>query len=366
MKSWDGKQHILVIVDQYSRFLWAYPVSAKSDAAGVIKKWHLYARNQAQTELKTFQTERGGEILRRELTEWWDSFGVEFDYSLADTPQQNGLAERNNQSIMMKLRAVMIHMDLPDSWWTMASPLIVYLRNILPSAHLPRNTTPFLRLYNHPPDISMIRVFGCMCVYKVPEGGQGKLQPRACWGIHVGLCNKSKGWRVLDVASRKLTDSRNVYFYEDMSFARWNQRYNGQSSEVPMVSDSEFSNWPALNSPLPYTLTPPKEAESLTLGGEQIQHPHPPGLIRSSGAGDSEASQEELSQAVVRLTHIPGSEELGEDPLQGRELTPSTNVLTTGRSGSAWPRELLFIPVSVTPPDHVSTREATSVGSRFF
>ena len=114
----------------------------------------------------------------------------------------------------------MLHMDIPANWWTLALPFAVYLRNVLPSAHLPRNSTPYLKLYGHTPDISMIRVFGCMCLYKVPEEGQGKLQPRAKWGIHMGFCSKSKGWRVLDVATRKLTDSRNVYFYEDLSFPR--------------------------------------------------------------------------------------------------------------------------------------------------
>ena len=68
---------MVVLVDQFTRFLWAYPITLKGDATDVLKKWHLYARNQAQTELKVFRTDRGGEFLGKELNDWWAQFGVD-------------------------------------------------------------------------------------------------------------------------------------------------------------------------------------------------------------------------------------------------------------------------------------------------
>ena len=350
VKSWDGKQYILMIVDQFSRYLWAYPISLKSDAAAVIRKWHLHARIQSRTELKTFRTDRGGEFLGQDLLEWWDCMGVTYDYSLPDSPQQNGLAERNNQTVMMKLRAAMIHMDIPDSWWTLALPFVTYLRNVLPSAHLPRTSTPYLRLYGRQPDISMVRVFGCMCLYKVPENEQGKLRPRARWGIHVGLCNRSKGWRILDIASRKLTDSRNVCFYEDMSFTRWNDRYNGQTDCALLVPDNEFSNWPRLNAPLPYSTAPPEEDFSLPMREEP---PSPPASLPAQQAAAE--GRTALEEVTTRLVQPPEAEEDGVDSLGGAELLPAAQVVVTGRAPYAWPRELPpNMPSRPTPPEHVS------------
>ena len=158
---------------------------------------------------------------------------------------------------------------------------------------------------------------------------------------------------MLDIASRKLTDSRNVYFYEDMSFVRWNRRYNGQAEVIPTVPDAEFNNWPEVNAPLPYSLAPPAEEESYTLGGVKLLFPHPPSVLQ--GQSTEEESSEDVAKRATRLVHQAGSEETGEDPLSGAELEPAGLVQVTGRAPSAWPRTL---PPNyrdgVDPPHHVA------------
>ena len=57
--SWDKKQYILVMVDQYSRYLWAYPLNSKGDAAGVIKRWHMEVNTQTGVQLRIFRMDRG-------------------------------------------------------------------------------------------------------------------------------------------------------------------------------------------------------------------------------------------------------------------------------------------------------------------
>ncbi|CAI7742800.1 unnamed protein product [Closterium sp. NIES-54] len=90
-------------------------------------------------------------------------------------------------------------------WWHLSLRQAVWVRNCLERSTTPPGTTPYQLLIGKKPDLTLVRVWGCMVQFMVPEQQRGgKLVPKARWGLHLGVSPESKGWEVLDVTDNKV------------------------------------------------------------------------------------------------------------------------------------------------------------------
>ncbi|CAI7870037.1 unnamed protein product, partial [Closterium sp. NIES-53] len=104
-----GERYFLTIVDDWSRFIWAYPLKQKGHAASTIKEdWLPFVEKQAECVVKRIRTDRGGEFLEAEMTAWLKKQGIQRELTTAYTPQSNGVAERANRTILETARALLI------------------------------------------------------------------------------------------------------------------------------------------------------------------------------------------------------------------------------------------------------------------
>ncbi|CAL8165963.1 unnamed protein product [Prunus armeniaca] len=104
--SFNGKKYFLLFVDDYSRMMWVYFLEQKSEAFSFFKQFKAYGEKQSGYNLKTLRTDRGGEFTSNEFSEFCKSNGIKRELTASYTPQQNGVAERRNRTIVEMARSI--------------------------------------------------------------------------------------------------------------------------------------------------------------------------------------------------------------------------------------------------------------------
>ena len=140
--------------------------------------------------------------------------GIARHRTVRDTPQQNGVAERMNQTLLERARCMLSNAGLPRRFWAEAVSTSCFLINRGPHSgiHL---KTPYEMWSGKPADYSNLRAFGCTVYYHVNEG---KLEPRAKRGVFVGYGEGVKGYRIWSSPENRVILSRNVVFDENSMF----------------------------------------------------------------------------------------------------------------------------------------------------
>ncbi|CAI7883168.1 unnamed protein product [Closterium sp. NIES-54] len=153
-------------------------------------------RSKCKTIVKALRTDRGGEFLGHDFMLFLDEKGIIHDLTCPYTPERNGMAEREMRSIVEAVRTMLLHMGVQHHWWHLALSQAVWVRNRAEHDLLPSGVTPYELAFRRKPDVSMVRVWGCMLQYMVPQSQHGgKLAPKARWGLQLGVSAASKGWQ---------------------------------------------------------------------------------------------------------------------------------------------------------------------------
>ena len=140
--------------------------------------------------------------------------GIIHQLSCVDTPQQNGRVERKHQDILNIARALRIQASLPLKFWSMCVLHAVHLINRLPSVAI-GNKVPFELLYNKPPQLDHLKVFGCLAyVTMVPK--QSKFHPRARRCVFLGYRSNMKSSRFYDLDNHTIFYSRDATYFENI------------------------------------------------------------------------------------------------------------------------------------------------------
>ncbi|GJY91424.1 retrotransposon protein, putative, ty1-copia subclass [Tanacetum coccineum] len=216
VESLGGKRYFLSIIDDYSRRVWVYILRFKHEAFGKFKEWKQLVENQTGRTVKKLRTDNGLEFCNREFEQLCIESGIARHLTVAGTPQQNGVAERMNRTLMDKVRCLLIQSGLPKTFWAEATCTAAYLINRSPSTAIEKKT-PMEMWSGHPSDYGMLRIFGCVAY---PHNKQGKLEPRAIKCVLLGYPEGVKGYRLyrLDSESPKIVTSRNVVFNESVMY----------------------------------------------------------------------------------------------------------------------------------------------------
>ena len=105
--SMSGNRYFLTFIDDYSRMCWIYLLRSKADVFFVFKKFKAMVELQSGYSLKRLRTDRGGEFTSNEFNEFCSSLGMERQLTVAYTPQQNGVAERKNRTVVEMARCML-------------------------------------------------------------------------------------------------------------------------------------------------------------------------------------------------------------------------------------------------------------------
>ncbi|GKD11057.1 retrovirus-related pol polyprotein from transposon TNT 1-94 [Tanacetum coccineum] len=129
VESINGKKYILVIVDDYTRFGWVRFLRTKDETPEVIKKFIILTQRALNATVRYLRTDNGTEFVNKTLTEFCESVGITHNTSVPRTPQQNGVVERRNQTLMEAARTMLIFAKAPMFLWAEAVATACYTLN---------------------------------------------------------------------------------------------------------------------------------------------------------------------------------------------------------------------------------------------
>ncbi|CAI7751040.1 unnamed protein product [Closterium sp. NIES-53] len=240
-----GSKYFITFVDDFSRLSWVILVKTKDEVAKVFKRWIRYAEREAGAKVKILRSDRGGEYMGKDLESFLEDKGITHQLSVAYTPQKNGAAERLNRTLIDLARAMLAHAQLDHTWWGAAVQYANWVKSRVGSKGL-EGKSPYFMWTRKVPSVSMARVWGCMAQYKVPDQQRRKLDPKAQWGIFLGVSERSKAWMLWSVAVQRVVESRDVVFHEGLSYKGWKKHGAstlGSSLQDPYASSIFEGAW---------------------------------------------------------------------------------------------------------------------------
>ncbi|KAE8181687.1 hypothetical protein CF335_g8852, partial [Tilletia laevis] len=157
-----GYRFGLVIVDDFTKFVWIIPLRFKSDAIEALKTFHRNMTSQyPNLRISRVRTDNALEFKASELQRYWDSSGVKHELAPRYSPQSNGVAERNVRTITEMTRTMLIAAKLPSFFLPAAAGYAAHIKNRVTAASLSDETTPFEQLNGKKPPARSFKPFGC-------------------------------------------------------------------------------------------------------------------------------------------------------------------------------------------------------------
>ncbi|WVZ57966.1 LOW QUALITY PROTEIN: hypothetical protein U9M48_008290 [Paspalum notatum var. saurae] len=234
-----GRRYFLLLVDDHNRYMWLRLLTTKDQAAEAIKE--IKARAEAETgkKLRLLRTDRGGEFTSMEFGQYCAEVGVGRHLSAPYSPQQNGVVERKNQTVVGMARCMLKAKGMPAAFWGEAVTTAVYILNRA-STKAPDGQTPFEAWHGRKPDVSHLRTFGCVGYVKVTKPGLSKLEDRSKPMVLLGYEAGSKAYRMYDPVERRVVISRDVVFNKSASWDWTESGVGGDAQQQQAAVSSTF------------------------------------------------------------------------------------------------------------------------------
>ncbi|GJV82198.1 putative ribonuclease H-like domain-containing protein [Tanacetum coccineum] len=155
-----NKKYCLVVTDDYSRFTWVFFLATKDETSGILKSFITEIENLVDKKVKIIRCDNGTEFKNRVMSEFCEKKGIKREFSVARTPQQNGVAERRNRTLIEAARTMLADSKLPTTFWAEAVNTACYVQNRVLVVK-PHNKTPYELFRGRTPALSFMRPFGC-------------------------------------------------------------------------------------------------------------------------------------------------------------------------------------------------------------
>ena len=232
-----GKAYFLLVVDDFSRYMWLELLTSKDEALGCLKKIVVAAKVESGHRLKAFRSDQGGEFNSAMVIAFCSEKGIKHYTTMPYSPQRNGVVERRNQTVVEIVRCLLKSMQAPSKFWGEAVKMAVYILNRSPTKSL-NQKTPFEAWFGRKPSARHLRTFGCVAYAKRNGPGVTKLADRSILGVFLGYEPGTKGYRVFYPVNEKLMLSRDVVFDEKKL---WNWGEKASNSSGGAATPNTFS-----------------------------------------------------------------------------------------------------------------------------
>ena len=206
--------YFITFIDDFTRFVTVYLMRKKSEAFFFFTKYHNESTTRHGCKIARLMSDEGSEYKSQSMLNFLLKEGIESLQSIPYTPEQNGIAERTNRSLVDIARTYMTSQpDIPSTLWGEAIVHASMIKNILPTSPLGDTTTPYIMWYGSPPDVSQLITFGAtVFAYIQPqqrtqhEDTPSKFTARAEKGLFTGYARgKVGGFRVYSLIKEDIT-----------------------------------------------------------------------------------------------------------------------------------------------------------------
>lgn len=206
-QSINGCSYFLTLIDAHSDYTEVHALKHKNEAKDIVINYIERCYNLFSIRIKTFRSDRGGEYLDSILQNYLRKHGIKFECTVHDSPQQNGISERKNRTLMEAVRSMLIHRNLPNYLWNEALKNAVYTFNRIPRKH--RQSCPAEIFFNDSIK-SEFHEFGSPVYFTTKSHNRRKLDPRGLPALFLSVDDTSKGYRLY--VNGKIRIERNVTF----------------------------------------------------------------------------------------------------------------------------------------------------------
>ncbi|GJX67711.1 putative ribonuclease H-like domain-containing protein [Tanacetum coccineum] len=208
------KKYCLVVTDDYSRFSWVFFLRTKDETSEILKNFIKEIENLVDKKVKIIRSDNGTEFKNHVMDEFCREKGIKREYSVARTPQQNGVAERKNRTLIEAARTMLADSKLPTTFWAEAVSTACYVQNRVLIVK-PHNKTPYELFRGIKPAIGFMKPFGCHVTILNTLDKLGKFDGKSDEGFFVGYSLSSKAFRVYNIRTRKVQENLHVGFLEN-------------------------------------------------------------------------------------------------------------------------------------------------------
>lgn len=274
-----------------------------------------YINNHFSRRVKSLQCDNGGKYQNHPFLDYLATHGIIPCFSCLYTSQQNGKAERTLRTHNYSIRSLLFQANMPAPYWTEALEMATHLFNIMSSSSIDQQIL-YTKLFKKPATYSHLRVFGCLSYPNLFPTTSHKLELRSTVCIFLGYPTHHKGYRCLDLTTRKVIISRHVIFDETIFLFSYNLHSSMWHTydpffdiplspsillnTQPQTTIPTAPNQPPKVDPTPLTVTPPRRVAKPPLPAA----PYP--MITCTKIGNTKP-QKPLSLHTDTLSPLPTS-----------------------------------------------------------
>ncbi|GKC67238.1 putative ribonuclease H-like domain-containing protein [Tanacetum coccineum] len=197
VKSLMKKSYCLVVTDDFSRFSWVLFLATKDETSRILKTFITEIENQLDYKVKVIRSDNGTEFKNSAMNQFCEMKGIKREFSIVRTPQQNGVAERKNRTLIEIARTMLVDSNLPTTFWAEAVNTACYVLNRV-LVFKPHTKTPYELIHGRTPLI------------------RRKFDGKADEGFFLGYFMVSKAIRVFNKRTRIVEETLNIRFLENV------------------------------------------------------------------------------------------------------------------------------------------------------
>ncbi|GKE92566.1 putative ribonuclease H-like domain-containing protein, partial [Tanacetum coccineum] len=197
----------------YSRFTWVKFLRSKDETPAVVIKFLKQIQVGLNKTVRFICTDNGTKFVNKTLYDYYENIGIFHQKTVPRTPQQNGVVERRNHTLVEAAQTMLIFSKASMFLWAEAVATACYTQN-RSLIHTRHDKTPYELVHNKKPDLTLFWVFGALCYPTYDREDLGKLQPTADIKIFVGYAPSRKGYRIYNKRTRRIMETIHVQFNE--------------------------------------------------------------------------------------------------------------------------------------------------------
>lgn len=210
--SLGGNVYFVLATEEYSGYKLIIFTKNKFEIASNVKKMINKVELESKRSVKLIITDNGTEFVNQDLGKWLITKGINHEFSAPYTPEQNGLSERSNRTIIEGTRTLLLASKLPEELWAEAALTVVYTTNRTPSTTDPTKTKYEL-YFGYKPDVSNLRIFGQNVVVYIPKQKRAtKWEPTGKIYRFVGYTDRHNTYRLYDQQEKSVIVSCDTKF----------------------------------------------------------------------------------------------------------------------------------------------------------
>ncbi|GJU75119.1 putative ribonuclease H-like domain-containing protein [Tanacetum coccineum] len=322
VKSLMKKSYCLVVTDDFSRFSWVFFLATKDETSRILKTFIREIENQLDHKVKVIRSDNGTKFKNSVMNQFCEMKGIKREFSVARTPQQNGVAKRRNRTLTKAARTMLVDSKLPTTFWAEAVNIACYMLNRV-LVIKPHTKTPYELIRRRTSLIDFMKHFGCLVTILNTRDHLGKFNGKANEGFFVGYYVVSKAMRVFNKRTRIVEVTLNIRFLENAPNMTGNRPYwlfdvDSLTISINYVPDCQAEKKTKSEQEyilIPFCTTDPLISQGLKDSEEDVGIK--PTEVNESGASDKgEEDEQDTRSEFERL-------------LQQEKQTNSTNSFNT-------------------------------------